>query len=57
MKDLNNLFRHMPDTVAITDAYGYVLDFNRNDTVKGLKKGLRLTKLVPDMFSEKVIIN
>jgi signal transduction histidine kinase len=54
MKDLNNLFKHMPDTVAITDAYGYVLDLNRNDTVKGLNKGLRLTKLVPDMFSEKV---
>ena len=53
MKNLDILFRQMPDTAVITDAYGYVLDFNRNDKVTGLKKGLRLTKLIPDMFTQK----
>ena len=51
MKNLNDLFKQMPDTAAITDSYGYVLDFNRNDAITGLKKGLRITKIVPDMFS------
>ncbi|MBR3508121.1 MAG: hypothetical protein IKO03_05025 [Lachnospiraceae bacterium] len=53
MKNLDILFRQMSDTAVITDAYGYVLDFNRNDKVTGLKKGLRLTKLIPDMFTQK----
>ncbi len=53
MKNLDVLFRQMPDTAVITDAYGYVLDFNRKDKVTGLKKGLRLTKLIPDMFTQK----
>lgn len=53
MKNLDILFRQMPDTAVITDAYGYVLDFNRNDKVTGLKKGLRLAKLIPDMFTQK----
>lgn len=53
MKNLDNLFRQMSDVVTITDAYGYVLDFNRADRVSGLRKGLRLTKLIPDMFTLK----
>ncbi|MCR5767073.1 MAG: hypothetical protein K6G45_01110, partial [Lachnospiraceae bacterium] len=51
MNNLGDLFMRMPDTAVITDAYGYVLEFNRNDKVTGLRKGLRLTKLVPDMFT------
>ncbi|MBR4731256.1 MAG: hypothetical protein IK081_00670 [Lachnospiraceae bacterium] len=53
MMNLDVLFRQMPDTAVITDAYGYVLDFNRNDKVAGLKKGIRLTKLIPDVFAQK----
>ena len=51
MKNLDVLFKQMPDLVVITDAYGYVLHFNRSDAIMGLKKGLRLTKLIPDMFT------
>ncbi len=53
MNNPSELFRQMTDTVVITDAYGYVLDFNRLDALKGLKKGMRLTKLLPDAFTEK----
>ena len=53
MDNRRNLFMQMPDTVAVTDAYGYVLDFNRNNTVRELKKGLRLTGIFPDVLEEK----
>lgn len=47
------LFLKMPDTVVVTDAYGYVLDVNRNDAVKELRRGLRLTRIFPDVLEEK----
>ena len=51
MENQRELFLQIPDTVAVTDAYGYVLDFNRNDAVTALAKGLRLTKLFPDVLT------
>ncbi len=52
MKKLYDLFKHMPDIVIVTDAYGYVLDFNRNDEIAGLKKGCRIAKIIPDIFTD-----
>lgn len=51
MENQRELFLQIPDTVAVTDAYGYVLDYNRNDAVTALAKGLRLTKLFPDVLT------
>lgn len=44
------LFDAIPDTVFITDTYGYILDFNRRAPFDQLKKGKKITKYLPDCF-------
>ena len=39
MKSGRLLFDAIPDTVFITDTYGYILDFNRRAPFDQLKKG------------------
>ena len=46
------LFLNMPDTVFITDAYGYILDFNRPGPFPSVKKGKKLKSLIPDGLDE-----
>ena len=46
--NLTELFRNIPDIVLITDAYGYVLDWNRRPPFEGMRKGLRLSRFIPD---------
>ena len=41
-------FRLLPDTVIITDAYWYILDFNHSEPFGQLRKGWRLTRYMPD---------
>jgi len=50
MENVRKLFDAIPDTVIITDTYGYVLDFNRSFPLDGLKKGRKLTLFIPDCF-------
>ncbi len=50
MKTTRMLFDSIPDTVVITDTYGYILDFNRNTPFDHLKKGKKLTSFLPDCF-------
>lgn len=50
MKKARTLFDSIPDTVVITDTYGYILDFNRKTPFDNLKKGKRLTSYLPDCF-------
>lgn len=38
MKTTRTLFDSIPDTVVITDTYGYILDFNRQTPFDHLKK-------------------
>ena len=44
------LFFSIPDTAFITDAYGFILDYNRPEPFEKVKKGVKLTKLIPDCF-------
>ncbi|MBQ6183097.1 MAG: hypothetical protein IJK33_04340 [Clostridia bacterium] len=50
MKTTRTLFDSIPDTVVITDTYGYILDFNRKTPFDNLKKGKKLTSFLPDCF-------
>lgn len=50
MKTTRTLFDSIPDTVVITDTYGYILDFNRQTPFDHLKKGKKLTSFLPDCF-------
>ena len=50
MDNIRTLFEAIPDTVIITDTYGYILDFNRSVPFEHLKKGKRLTAFLPDCF-------
>ena len=50
MEQINKLFQKMQDTVFITDAYGYLLDFNRAEHFKAVKKGVKLKKIIPECF-------
>lgn len=50
MKTTRMLFDSIPDTVVITDTYGYILDFNRKTPFDSLKKGKKLTSYLPDCF-------
>ncbi len=52
MKDTRMLFESIPDTVIITDTYGYILDFNRKTPFEDLKKGKRLTSFITDCFED-----
>lgn len=51
MEDVRKLFDSIPDTVIVTDTYGYVLDFNRAFPFADLKKGKKLTRFIPDCFT------
>ena len=42
------LFLSIPDTVIMTDAYGYILDFNRKYPFDAIKKGSKITSFIPD---------
>lgn len=44
-------FRLLPDTAIITDVYWYVLDFNRAFPFDGMRKGLNLSRFMPDCKS------
>lgn len=41
-------FRLLPDTVIITDAYWYILDYNRAEPFEKLKKGTNLARYMPN---------
>ena len=51
MEPMEILFREIPDTVFITDPCGYLLDLNRAEPFRELRKGQKLTSLIPDCFS------
>ena len=48
MDQFEQAFRTLPDTVIITDAYWYIIDFNRESPFGHLKKGRNLTNYMPD---------
>ena len=48
MDQFEQAFRTLPDTVIITDAYWYIIDFNRESPFGNLKKGRNLTNYMPD---------
>ena len=50
--DVKALFAHIPDTVFITDRYGYILDFNRAYPFERVKKGSSLKDLIPDFCND-----
>ena len=50
MKLPEQIFKLLPDTVIITDAYWYVIDFNRKEKIDNLKKGVKLTEIIPINF-------
>lgn len=53
-----NMFSSIPDTVFITDSYGFILDFNRTGPFGKVKKGMKLKRLIPDWLeSETGIVN
>lgn len=53
MEKTRELFLNIPDVVIITDAYGYVLDFNRRGPFDNLKKGKNIAYSFPDFPSEE----
>lgn len=50
--DTKEMFQNMPDIGIITDAYGYILDYNMSASVLNMKKGRRLIRYIPDCFSK-----
>ena len=42
------MFSALPDTVIFTDAYWYVLDYNRRGPFEKIKKGKKFTHFMPD---------
>lgn len=47
MDKTRDLFQSIPDIVIITDAYGYILDFNKKGPFDIIKKGRKITKIYP----------
>ena len=48
------MFKLLPDTVIVTDAYWYVIDFNRKGKIDNLKKWVKLTESIPmDLIGEE----
>lgn len=48
MKSTKQMFLSIPDTVFVTDAYGYIIDFNRTKPFDNVKKGRKITSLIQD---------
>ena len=48
MNRLEQAFRLLPDVVVITDAYWYVLDYNRMPPFENFRKGKSLVRYMPD---------
>lgn len=46
------LFLNIPDIVIITDAYGYILDFNKKGPFEIIEKGRKITKAYPGFPSD-----
>ena len=51
MEGMRQAFLALPDTVIITDAYWYILDFNHADPFDSLRRGVKLTRYMPDCTS------
>ena len=51
MNQMQQIFREIPDTIIILDAYGYILDFNRRISLPGLKRGLSIDRFIPDCLT------
>lgn len=51
MDSMRQAFLALPDTVIITDAYWYILDFNHVAPFDSLRKGVKLTRYMPDCTS------
>lgn len=47
MENMRTLFSKLPDIAIITDAYGYILDNNRNISNIPLKKGSQIKSVMP----------
>ncbi len=50
MKDERALFEQLPDTAIITDAYGFILDVNRNIPGLVFTKGTQLKHIMPKVL-------
>ena len=48
MNRFKQIFRLLPDIVLITDAYWYILDYNRMPPFEGFRKGTLLSRYMPD---------
>jgi len=48
------LFGSIPDTVLISDSYGYLLDYNRTEPFEKIKKGVKLKNLIPGCFDSDI---
>ncbi len=51
MENTKQLFLSLSDTVFVTDAYGYILDYNRTYPFDAVRKGSKITSLVPDALN------
>lgn len=52
MDKTRTLFLNIPDIVLITDAYGYILDFNRKGPFEIIEKGTKITEVYSDFPSD-----
>lgn len=52
MDAMKQAFFLLPDTVIITDAYWYIVDFNHAGPFEGLRRGSRLTRHMPGCCEE-----
>ena len=48
MELLEQAYRLLPDIVVITDLYWYILDYNRDLPGTKLRKGISLSRIIPD---------
>lgn len=47
------IFRMLPETYFITDSYGYILDYNRCEPFRKMKKGRHLARFISDFMETR----
>ena len=53
MNNYKTIFDSFPSPFFILDSFGYILKYNKRVSFKGIKKGKKLTDLIPDCWQNK----
>lgn len=53
MNNYKTIFDSFPSPFFILDSFGYILKYNKNVNFKGIRRGKKLTDLIPDCLNDK----